>query len=119
MRAEGATHDKIYIVSYIYIVLCTIFAEKVSLKYTFHWKYFPFTCLPNKNESLKQEVFKSFRATFQINENDIAILFKYLNAERCFYPFISFNSEFRGLWYTLIKASKRFPYRAAFLHKLL
>ena len=35
MRGEGATHDKIYIVLY------TIFTEKVPLSYTFHWKYYP------------------------------------------------------------------------------
>ena len=35
MPGEGATHYKIYMVLY------TIFTEKVPLSYTFHWKYYP------------------------------------------------------------------------------
>ena len=55
MQGEGATHDKIYIVLY------TIFTDKVSLSYTVPLNILPaFKCLRNKNESLTQEVFMSF-----------------------------------------------------------
>ena len=52
MQGEGATHDKVYIVLY------TIFTDKVPLSYTVPLNIPP--GLPDKNESLRQEVFMSF-----------------------------------------------------------
>ena len=56
MQGEGATHDKIYMVLY------TIFTERVPLSYTFYWKYYPAIIRPtySEYESLRQKVFMSF-----------------------------------------------------------